>query len=44
MNYLQKIILCISILALCGTLCTCGRYSEPSPVPNSGYPHQYPQH
>ncbi|MBP5352699.1 MAG: hypothetical protein J6Y91_02910 [Alphaproteobacteria bacterium] len=45
MKKLQKIFLLITVLGLCAVnLSSCGRYSEPSPIESSGFPHQYPQH
>ncbi len=44
MKYLRKIIFLSLTLGLCLTAASCGRYSNPSPIPGSGYPHNYPQH
>lgn len=45
MKNLQKLFLLILCIGLnCAFLTSCGRYSEPSPVENSGFPHRYPQH
>lgn len=41
MQVFQKIIfgfICVALL----TLSACGRYSEPSPIEGSGFPHNYP--
>lgn len=42
MKSLQKILLIICILAGFCALSGCGRYSLPSPIEGSGYPHNYP--
>ena len=39
---MKKIFLVIGFILLCGSLVACGRYSEPSPIEGSGYPHRYP--
>jgi len=43
MKNLRKIVLlsCSAALLL-SILTACGRYSEPSPIEGSGYPHNYP--
>lgn len=40
----QKFILLFCIIGICTGLNACGRYSEPSPIEGSNFPHQYPQH
>ncbi|MDY4689944.1 MAG: hypothetical protein ACI4OE_04635 [Alphaproteobacteria bacterium] len=42
MKSLQKILLIICLLGCLGALSSCGRYSAPSPIEGSGYPHNYP--
>ena len=43
MKNLQKLIFfSCSIALLLMLLTACGRYSEPSPIEGSGYPHNYP--
>ena len=32
----------LGICVLCLTLTACGRYATPDPVPESGFPHNYP--
>lgn len=41
MQDFQKIIFCF-VCALLLALGACGRYSEPSPIEGSGFPHNYP--
>lgn len=42
MKSLQKILLIICMFAGFCALSACGRYSAPSPIEGSGYPHNYP--
>lgn len=42
MKYLQKIILGMCVCGILTAVSACGRYSEPSPVAGSEYPHNYP--
>ena len=44
MTNICKIILLFAVIgAFSLSVTACGRYSPPSPVENSGYPHNYPQ-
>ncbi|MBQ4399760.1 MAG: hypothetical protein II830_00535 [Alphaproteobacteria bacterium] len=44
MSNIRKIILLVTIIsAFAVSLSACGRYSSPSPVEGSGFPHQYPK-
>ena len=43
MKNLQKIILVTCLLISALEITACGRYSEPYPLPESGFPHNYPQ-
>lgn len=42
MKKFQKIVLCICLFILLVLLNACGRYSAPSPIEGSGFPHNYP--
>lgn len=43
MKNLRKIILAVCFFSVLVGVTACGRYSEPYPVPESGFPHNYPQ-
>jgi hypothetical protein len=44
MSNIRKIILLVAVIGtLALSLSACGRYSAPSPVEGSGFPHQYPK-
>ena len=43
MKNIKKIILAVCLTGfLLATLSACGRYSEPSPIEGSNFPHKYP--
>ena len=42
MKSLQKILFIICLLSGLTAIAACGRYSAPSPIEGSGYPHNYP--
>lgn len=45
MQHFIKIILFILVIGSIGlSVAACGRYSAPSPIEGSGYPHKYPQY
>lgn len=44
MKILQKIFLVLFAVSLCVVLSACGRYSEPSPIEGSNFPHAYPHY
>lgn len=44
MKNMHKIILLFTVIGMFSILLSsCGRYSAPSPVEGSGFPHEYPQ-
>ena len=42
MKLMQKILLIICLFSCFCALSACGKYSAPSPIEGSGYPHNYP--
>lgn len=42
MTNIRKIILFAAAFVVLFSISACGRYSAPSPVEGSGYPHTYP--
>ncbi len=44
MKSTNKIIVTLLILGILLNVSACGRYSEPSPIPGSEYPHSYPKY
>lgn len=42
MSKIFKLFIFIFTALSLSALCACGRYSEPSPVSGSGFPHSYP--
>ncbi|MBQ8672384.1 MAG: hypothetical protein IJ525_07690 [Alphaproteobacteria bacterium] len=43
-NFCKIILAMFVFCALTSVLSACGRYSEPSPIEGSNFPHTYPQH